>query len=124
MSKKTRRHARLRTLKVSTCRLAPEFARCAVHVLFVAALASARAALTMSPSPKVRKVVENGVLSRLQAAIIGTLQHVQALLARGKARLMAGNTVRAHEGKSQLFHSHPTRLTRFQTSTQGPRSRP
>ena len=51
-------------------------------------------------SPFSHHIVENGVMSCLQAANLGTPQRVQALLLRGRARMASGELSRARQGAS------------------------
>ena len=48
-------------------------------------------------------LVENGVLSCIQAASLATPQMVQALLLRGRARMAAGDTEGARQGEHLNF---------------------
>ena len=64
-------------------------------------------------SPFSHHIVENGVVSCLQAANLGTPQRVQALLLRGRARMASGDLIRARQGASLsfLFRLGLSRLT-------------
>ena len=52
----------------------------------------------IASSPFSHHIVENGVMSCLQAANLGTPQRVQALLLRGRARMAAGELSKARQG--------------------------
>lgn len=62
-------------------------------------------------SPFSHHIVENGVLSCLQAANPGIPQRVQLYLLRGRARMAAGDMSKAREGELVL---HPGRSHRLE----------